>query len=155
MEITCVGIGVISLGWQRDGDTIGGVFTASVSMEGDTVQEAALRTILDSVRIWNTVANMTSRLVGNVSNLITVDRITCVGVGSMSTEDTVTLNYSLRGNYSYIHYPSEMYDYNVLPMFLFLFAEPPPLVPSTNFSVSIESDGTTVDVSITWDSAFN
>ena len=34
------------------------------------------------------------------------------------------------------------------------FTGPPPAV-TTNFSVSIESNGETVDISITWDSAFN
>ena len=103
VEFTCIGIKLGSLGWQRNGLNIGGTFSAGISNEGDIQQVGPLTLLLDSITTLNSVANMTSRLVANISNLSSGDTITCAG--SMSTADTVTLSYSSRGNYddSYIH----------------------------------------------------
>ena len=94
VEFTCVGVEVGLLGWRRNGINIGGTFTAGFSSEGNFQQVQGFTLFLDSITTRNSVANMTSRLVGNSSNLMSGDRITCVGTGS---EDTAILNFSLRG----------------------------------------------------------
>ena len=93
VEFICIGVEVTALQWQRNGAFIGGAFTG-FSNEGDVQQLGSLTLFLDSIITRNVAANMTSRLVGNISNLISGDRIKCA---SMNTENTVTLNYSLRG----------------------------------------------------------
>ena len=97
MEFTCFGIEVSFLQWQRNGTSLG-AFT-SASSEDDFQREGPFTLFLDSITTRATVANMTFRLVVNISNLISGDRITCVGAGSTNTvtNDTVILNYLLRG----------------------------------------------------------
>ena len=96
VEFTCVGVEVDLLLWQRNGNRIG-VFT-TFAEEGDVLQPAGpLTLILDSItKSGGPTVNVTSRLVGNISDLISGDRITCIA--SMDRMDTETLNYTLRGN---------------------------------------------------------
>ena len=99
VEITCVGIEVALLQWQRNGTSIGGSFT-SVSNNGQVQPEELFTLILDSITtrsITNNimVANMTSRLIANISNVNSGDIIGCTANG---VQDTTTLNYTLRGN---------------------------------------------------------
>ena len=76
VEVTCVGVEVNFLQWQRNGISIG-AFT-SASNKGDFLPIGALTLFLDSITTRNSMANMTSRLVGNTSNFISSDRITCI-----------------------------------------------------------------------------
>ena len=94
VEFTCIGIEVGGLVWRRNRTNIGGAFVAGISSEGNSQQAQGFILFLDSITTRNSVANMTSRLVGNISNLISGDRITCAGTG---LEDTAILNYLLRG----------------------------------------------------------
>ena len=99
VEITCVGIEVYFLQWQRNGTNIGGSFT-SASNNGQVQPEDLFTLILDSITtriITNNimVANMISRLIANISNVNSGDRIGCTATG---VQDTITLNYTLRGN---------------------------------------------------------
>ena len=95
VEFTCIGIEVSFLLWQRNRTSLG-AFTGS-SSEDDFQREGPFTLFLDSIATRANVANMTSRLAVNISNLISGDRIICVGAGSTNTNDTVILNYSLRG----------------------------------------------------------
>ena len=79
VEITCVGIEVYFLQWQRNGTNIGGSFT-SASNNGQVQPEDLFTLILDSITtriITNNimVANMTSRLKTNISNVNSGDII--------------------------------------------------------------------------------
>ena len=99
VEITCVGIEVSFLQWQRNGINVGGSFT-SVSNNGQVQPGDFFTLILDSITtriITNNimVANMTSRLKTNISNVNSGDIIGCTANG---VQDTITLNYTLRGN---------------------------------------------------------
>ena len=93
VEITCVGIEVPVLQWRRNEMNIGGGFSIA-SNNGNVQQADSFTLILDSITTRNIVANMTSRLVTNISTLNSGDRIGCVAV----MQDTRTLNYMLRGN---------------------------------------------------------
>ena len=73
---------------------IGGAFSIAVN-NGDVQQVDSFTLILDSIITRNIVANITSRLVTNISNLVSGDRIGCVAI---NVQDTRTLNYILRGN---------------------------------------------------------
>ena len=143
VEITCVGTEVAFLQWRRNTTNIGGFTAASSSQDDPQVEPFTL--ILDSIITRdNNVANMTSRLRANISDVNSGDRITCIA-GSM--QDTTTLNYVLRG---------KLYKLNHQPLYSnhFLISGRPPEVP-TNYSVTLQTGSTTVDMSITWDSAFN
>ena len=132
------------LQWQRNETNIGGAFS-SISSEGNIQQVDSFTLILDSITTRDIVANMTSRLVTNISNLISGDRITC---GAVNMLDTRTLNYVLS-------MPHKIWTINHPKALLLHFpTEWPPAVP-IDFSVSIESGSTTVDITIVWDSAFN
>ena len=131
------------LQWQRNGVNIGGGFSFTFN-NGAVQEEDSFTLILDSITTRNTVANMTSRLVTNISTVNSGDRIGCVA----AVQDTRTLDYILRGN---------LYKFNLFDHYyslLYYLLERPPEVP-TNISISIESNGATVTVSITWDSAFS
>ena len=93
VEVTCVGIEVTVLQWQRNGSSISGGFTG-LSNNGEIKQIGPFTLILDSIIRRNIVLNMTSRLTANVSNLTSGDRIGCATVGM---RDARTLNYILRG----------------------------------------------------------
>ena len=87
------------LQWQRNEANIGGAFTAA-SNNGQVQPRDLFTLILDSITTRNItnnimVANMTSRLIANVSNVNSGDRITCTATG---VQATITLNYILRGN---------------------------------------------------------
>ena len=108
MKFTCTGIGVTLLQWRRNGMNIGGAFTGISNEEGDTQQLANFTLFLDTItRIDAERANMTSRLVGSLTNLITGDRIACLV--ALNEEDEVTLDYTLRG----IYYICTPYKYNI------------------------------------------
>ena len=99
VEITCVGIEVNFLQWQRNETNIGGSFTGA-SNSGQVQPVDLFILILDSITtrsIANNimVANMTSRLKANISNVNSGDIIGCAANG---VQDTRTLNYILRGN---------------------------------------------------------
>jgi hypothetical protein len=95
VEITCVGIEVTLLQWRRNEVNIGGAFSIAFN-SGDVQRVDSFTLILDSITTRNIVANITSRLVTNISNLISGDTIGCVAI----MQDTRTLNYILRGNFS-------------------------------------------------------
>ena len=92
----CTGIEVTALHWQRNGTNIGGGFTPA-SHKGDTQKLELITLILDSITTRNTMANMTSRLLANISNLMVGEEITCDAV---IVQDAITLNYSLRGEFN-------------------------------------------------------
>ena len=71
---------------------IGGAFSIAFN-NGDVQQVDSFILILDSIITRNTVANITSRLVTNISTLNSGDRIGCIAI----IQDTRTLNYVLRG----------------------------------------------------------
>lgn len=72
---------------------IGGGFSGILS-EGEVQTVGSFTLILDSITTRNIVANITSRLVGNISNLISGDTIACAAI---DIQDTRILNYVLRG----------------------------------------------------------
>lgn len=95
MEFTCIGVEVGILQWDRNDERID-VFT-SLSENGSVLQQSGPLTLfLDSITRSGDGYNMTSRLVSNISNLNSGDRMQCRTMNAM--ESTVTLNYMLRGN---------------------------------------------------------
>ena len=105
VEVTCVAFEVTVLQWQRNGADIGGGFTA-VSVMGDIQPVEPFTLILDSITTRTPFSNMTSRLMANISNLISGDRIECAAV---VMQDAITLNYTLRG---------KLYKFNHQPLYL-------------------------------------
>ena len=94
MEFKCAGVNVSFLLWLRNGTNIGVPFIGIPNEPA--VQWLDLFTLfLDSNTRREGRVNMTSRLVGNLSNFISGDRITCAT--AINTNNTVTLNYRLRG----------------------------------------------------------
>ena len=75
---------------------IGGSFTVAFS-DGDIQEQDSFTLVLDSIITGNDASNITSRLVTNISNLISGDRIECAAI---NMQDAITLNYRLRGNLS-------------------------------------------------------
>ena len=105
VEIICIGVEVIVLQWLRNETNIG-VFTSTGFSSGNIQREEPFTLILDSItRRDNSVANMTSRLMANISTLNSGDTIACIA-GSMQ-QDTRTLNFILRGN---------LYKFNYQPL---------------------------------------
>lgn len=95
VEITCVGVEVTLLEWERNENRLN-IFTAEDN-EGRVLQpEGPFTLFLDSISRQNSRANMTSRLVSNISNLMSGDRIICGELAN--TEATVVLSYTLKGN---------------------------------------------------------
>ncbi|MCG8623093.1 MAG: hypothetical protein MJE68_14000, partial [Proteobacteria bacterium] len=87
-------------------------------------------------------------------NLNSGDRIGCAAINN---QEAMTLNYVLRGKFNYQPLYRDnicMLPYEYSSSLLYYILERPPEV-STNIPVSIESNGATVDISITWYSAFN
>ena len=74
---------------------VGGSFSTTFN-NGDVQRVDPFIFILDSITTRNIVANMTSRLVTNISNLNSGDRIGCVATDII--RDTRTLDYILRGD---------------------------------------------------------
>ena len=74
---------------------IGGGFSINFN-NGDVQQVDSFTLILDSITMRNIMANITSRLVAEISTLISSDRIGCVATNII--QDTRTLDYILRGN---------------------------------------------------------
>ena len=100
MEFKCSGVDVNFLQWQRNGEIVGSAFTGIPNE--DTVQQTNPFTLsLDSITRRNDVVNMTSRLVGNLSNFVSGDRITCAI--TINTNSMVTLTFRLRGKYNSYH----------------------------------------------------
>ena len=96
VEFTCVGVEVSFLDWRRNEISIG-IFT-SISNEGVVLQpEGPFTLFLDSITKGGGRANMTSRLVGGISNLISGDRINCTELEGRN--NTRTLNYTMRGDW--------------------------------------------------------
>ena len=92
MEFTCVGINVGFLRWERNGTGVG-TFTGRDS-EGTIMHQDPFTFVLDFVENIDGRANMTSTLVGNISSLVSGDRITCADIGD---EMAISLNYTLKG----------------------------------------------------------
>ena len=108
VEFTCVGVEVSFLEWQRNRMRID-IFTTN-SNEGEVLQpEGPLRVVLDSITRRGGRANMTSRLIGNISNqLDSEDIISCIETHP-EIEATATLQYTLIGkSCSYILYALQM-----------------------------------------------
>lgn len=150
------------LQWQRNETNIGGGFNDNFN-NGDILSGVEPFTlILDSITRRSGVANMTSRLISNISNLISGDRIGCAATHGIMP-DTITLDYRLIGiNLTVSHsivitiLPA-MLPYTLAIVYnslLYYFLERPPEV-STNISVSRVRNSATVDISLNWDSAFN
>ena len=97
LEFTCVGVEVGFLDWNRNGTKIGD-FTAG-DMEPMEVFVHPFTLLLDMVTVIPTtsVANITSRLLVDISDLISGDQISCSQVRKKSSK---TLSYTLRGNYA-------------------------------------------------------
>ena len=94
MEITCVGVEVTLMAWERNEDRLN-IFTANDN-EGDILEpEGPFTLFLDSISRTNGRANMTSRFVSNISNLMSGDTIICRELAN--TEATVVLSYTLKG----------------------------------------------------------
>ena len=99
LEFTCVGVKVSFLDWDRNGMEIRD-FNAGDS--GQTVLFVHPFTVfLDMVTIVSvssvTIANITSRLVVNISDLMSGDQISC---SQFPIESSKNLSYTLRGNYA-------------------------------------------------------
>ena len=142
---------MILLQWRRNETNIGGSFSIAFN-NGDVQRVDSFTLILDSITTRELVANMTSRLVTNISNLASGDRIGCAA--TINIQDTRTLNYRLRGKFNYQTFTMYLHAPSQNNCLLYYLLERPSEVP-TNIPVSIESNGATVDISITWDSAFN
>ena len=83
------------LQWQRNEENIGGAFSSNFN-NGDVLPGVEPFTlILDSITTRNIVANITSRLITNISNLMSGDIIGCAATNIIP--DTITLNYRSRG----------------------------------------------------------
>ena len=96
IEFSCAGIEVSFLEWQRNGIEIEPNFHIGNSAPSE--QTNGLYTvILEAIDVDQTrrVANMTTRLVINISSLMSGDEIVCATLGMNSS---TMLNYTLRGN---------------------------------------------------------
>ena len=110
VEFTCIGVEVGILQWDRNDQRID-VFT-SLSEKGSVLQDGPLTLFLDSIIRSGSGYNMTSRLVTNISNLNTGDRILC---RTMNAMDAIELNYMLRGNQDFYSMTWHYYLFNHFP----------------------------------------
>lgn len=94
MEFTCVGIEVNSLEWERSQMVLVIISGRSANEGMVPTQNGPFTVFLDSITRNDGGANMTSRLVGNISDLISGDTIKCA---EFNIEDTVSLDFTLRG----------------------------------------------------------
>ena len=98
LEFTCVGVEVGFLDWNRNGMEIGD-FDASDSEQAEVFVHP-FTLFLDMITIVQTgsvtEANFTSRLVVDVSDLMSGDQISC---SQIRIESSKILSYTLRGNW--------------------------------------------------------
>ena len=97
VEFVCVATDVSFLDWQINGVNIQPTFNIGdnrMTINSDPYVLSLDRISADPMR---PVANMTIRLVANISNLTSGHRITCL---ELVTESTVILHYTLRGSYN-------------------------------------------------------
>ena len=93
MEFTCVGVEVSFLEWRINEMRID-IITGN-SNEGAVLQHGPFTLFLDSITRRGGRANMTSRLIASISNLIIGNTIRCTELGDL--EHTRILNYSVKG----------------------------------------------------------
>ena len=94
VEFTCVGIEVNSLEWERSQIVLAFISSRNANEGMVPTQNGPFTVFLDAITRNDDGANMTSRLVGNISDLISGDTIKCAG---FNVEDIVTLDFTLRG----------------------------------------------------------
>ena len=94
VEISCVAVEVSFLDWQINGENIQPTF--NIGDNPMTVNSGPYHLSLDRISAdpVRPVANMTIRLVANISSLPSGYHITCL---ELVTENSVALHYSLRG----------------------------------------------------------
>lgn len=98
------------LQWQRNEVNIGGSFNSNFN-NGAIQQEDSFTLILDSITTRELVANITSRLVTNISNLESGDQIRCAAISI--TPATIALDYRLRGTLYKFNHQSFYNDINM------------------------------------------
>ena len=96
VEFRCDGVNVTFLQWGRNGNSIYS-FSANDN-EGHILDRDSFTLSLDNItlNVAGTQANMTSRLIGIISNFISGDRVTCA---AFEIEDNVTLKYTVKGKH--------------------------------------------------------
>ena len=94
VEISCIAVEVSFLDWQINGENIQPTF--NIGDNPMTVNSGPYRLSLDRISAdpVRPVANMTIRLVANISSLPSGYRITCL---ELVAENSVTFYYLLRG----------------------------------------------------------
>ena len=94
VEVSCIALEVSFLDWQVNGENIQPTF--NIGDNPVTVNSGPYRLSLDRISADSVrpVANMTIRLVANISSLPSGYRITCL---ELVAENSVTLHYLLRG----------------------------------------------------------
>ena len=97
VEFTCIAVEVSFLDWQVNGVNIQPTF--NIGDNPMTVNSGPYVLSLDRISAdpMRPVANMTIRLMANISTLMSGYRITCL---ELISESSVTLHYVLRGTYS-------------------------------------------------------
>ena len=98
MIFTCVAVEASFLRWQRNGQEIKPNF--NIGDQPKTIVSGPYMLSLDEISVQvglRQVANMTSRLVINFTDLMNSDQVTC---SELIAHDSVTLNYRIRGNCS-------------------------------------------------------
>ena len=99
LVVECIGIEVNFLEWRRNDVEIEPNFNIGDSPREQSTGPYTL--ILEAIDVdqMKRVANMTTRLVVNISSLRSGDEITCATFGMSSSE---MLNYTLRGTSCYV-----------------------------------------------------
>ena len=93
---TCVAVEASFLSWQRSGEEIEPNF--NIGDTPRTVVSGPYNLSLDEIHVGlRQVANMTSRLVINLTDLMDGDRVTCK---ELVANDSVTLHYKIQGECS-------------------------------------------------------
>ena len=92
VEFTCVAVQVIFLEWRINTTQIGSL-TLNED-EGRVFQTEKFAFSLEKITVSNNRANMTSRLVVDISNLANGDQIICISEAQV--QDTETINYTVR-----------------------------------------------------------
>ena len=96
LEFTCVGVEVSLLDWYRNGMEIEDFNAGDMAQKEVFIHPFILFLDIVSIAPMSSVANITSRLVANIFDLMSGDQISC---SQLAVESSKILNYTLRGNY--------------------------------------------------------
>ena len=91
----CVAVEASFLSWQRNGEEIEPNF--NIGDTPRTVITGPYNLLLDEIRVGRLrqVANLTSRLVVNLTDLMNGDQLTCK---ELVAQDSLTLHYKIQGD---------------------------------------------------------